>query len=122
MAPTAHFSVTGRKPGDRKHVITARHPETEVLAPTVRKPEIEVLTLTVPDVCRITGLGATTVWQLVRDRKLEAIRPSGLRRRLVTFRSVLALLGLTEPPATATEPPPRRRGRPPRSASTSPAA
>jgi excisionase family DNA binding protein len=48
------------------------------------------LTVTVATARRISGLGNTTLWALIKDRKLETVRIG--RRRLITFRSLEALL------------------------------
>lgn len=66
------------------------------------------LTITVPATCAVTGLGATKIWQLIRDGRLEVVRVDG--RTLVKFSSVerLFLRGQDENPA------PRKRGRPPK--------
>ena len=63
-------------------------------------------TVTVDTARRISGLGNTTVWKLIRERKLETVHVG--RRTLVTVRSLEALLA----PSVAPEPQPRRRGRP----------
>jgi hypothetical protein len=66
---------------------------------------IQPLTVTVAMARRISGLGNTTVWKLIKERKLEPVRVG--RRTLVTVRSLEALLA----PSVAPEPQPRRRGR-----------
>jgi hypothetical protein len=48
------------------------------------------LTVTVATARRISGLGNTTLWALIKDRRLETVRIG--RRTLVTFRSLEALL------------------------------
>jgi hypothetical protein len=48
------------------------------------------LTVTVATARKISGLGNTTLWALIKDRKLETVRIG--RRTLVTFRSLEALL------------------------------
>jgi hypothetical protein len=48
------------------------------------------LTVTVATARRISGLGNTTLWALIKDRKLETVRIG--RRTLITFRSLEALL------------------------------
>ena len=52
--------------------------------------EFKPLTVTVATTRKISGLGNTTVWALIKNRKLETIRIG--RRRLVTVRSLEALL------------------------------
>lgn len=59
------------------------------------------LTVTVGTAKKLSGLGNTTIWALIKDRTLETVHVG--RRTLVTFRSLEALLA----------PQPRqRRGRP----------
>jgi hypothetical protein len=48
------------------------------------------LTVTVATAKKISGLGNTAVWGLIKQGKLEAVRVG--RRTLVTFRSLEALL------------------------------
>lgn len=66
------------------------------------------IAVTIQRACQLSGLGATTIWAYLRDGRLEAVRPPGIRRTLVTLRSLQALLT----PATKTAPQKRRRGRP----------
>ena len=54
------------------------------------------LTVTVATARKISGLGNTTVWALIKARKLEAVHVG--RRTLITFRSLEALLA---PPSAA---------------------
>jgi hypothetical protein len=65
------------------------------------------LTITVAMAKRLSGLGYTTIWKLVKDRKLQTVRIG--RRTLIIFRSLEELLA---PSRAASEPQPRRRGRP----------
>jgi excisionase family DNA binding protein len=51
---------------------------------------LKPLTVTVATAKKISGLGNTTVWGLIKQGKLEAVRIG--RRTLVTFRSLEALL------------------------------
>jgi len=55
---------------------------------------------TVPNVCKLTGYGPTTVWKLIAQGRLEVIRVEGVRRTLVTDASLMRLLALNllEPP------------------------
>lgn len=64
------------------------------------------LTVTIAAARRISGLGATTLWGLIKAQKLKAVRIG--RRTLITYGSLQALLT----PRSATQPQPRRRGRP----------
>jgi hypothetical protein len=65
------------------------------------------LAVTVRRACEISGLGPTTIWNFLRDGRLDAVRVRGVRRTLVRYASLVQLLA----PASAS-PPPRRRGRP----------
>jgi hypothetical protein len=68
-------------------------------------PQTQPLAVTVSQACKLSGLGPTSIWAFLRDGRLEAVRVPGVRRTLVTFRSLAKLL---TPPTEA----PRRRGRP----------
>jgi hypothetical protein len=83
---TEHPGVTGRAPGD-----------VLPLAVTVRRA------------CELTGLGQTTIWGLLAENRLEAVDVPGVRRKLISYRSLVRLLLPPEPEAT---PPRRKRGRP----------
>jgi hypothetical protein len=52
------------------------------------------LTVTVATARKISGLGNTTIWALIKARKLETVRIG--RRRLITVRSLEALLQPTQ--------------------------
>jgi excisionase family DNA binding protein len=66
------------------------------------------LAVTIATTCELTGFGLTTVWQLLKDGRLKAVRVPGIRRTLVDYPSVVQLLRSSlEAPA-----PRRRRGRP----------
>jgi len=62
------------------------------------------LTVTFQTAKKLSGLGLTTLWKLVKEKRIEIVRIGG--RSLITYRSLLALLT-----PTASEAPPRR-GRP----------
>jgi hypothetical protein len=63
------------------------------------------LTVTVAMAKKLSGLGNTTIWSLIKDQTLETVHVG--RRRLIVFRSLEALL------APRSQPQPRRgRGRP----------
>jgi len=72
------------------------------------------LAVTVSEACRLSSFGPTSIWAFLRDGRLEAVRVPGVRRTLITFRSLAKLLA----PPTASEAP-RRRG-PPRKAERQP--
>lgn len=52
--------------------------------------ELKPLTVTVATTRKISGLGNTTIWALIKQGKLEVVRIG--RRTLITFRSLEALL------------------------------
>jgi hypothetical protein len=63
------------------------------------------LTVTVGTAKKLSGLGNTTIWALIKNRRLETVLVG--RRRLIIFHSLEALL------APRLQPRPRRgRGRP----------
>jgi hypothetical protein len=65
------------------------------------------LTVTVATAKRLSGLGNTTIWALIKDQTLETVHVG--RRTLITYRSLEALLA----PCLAPQARPRRgRGRP----------
>jgi hypothetical protein len=66
------------------------------------------LTVTVATARKLSGLGNTTLWGLIKERKLDTVHVG--RRTLIVYRSLEALLA----PCLTTSPPmPRqRRGRP----------
>jgi hypothetical protein len=51
---------------------------------------LKPITVTVPVTREITGLGNTTVWELIRDGKLQTIKIG--KRRLVIYKSIEDLL------------------------------
>jgi hypothetical protein len=67
---------------------------------------VKPLTVTVAAASKLSGLGNTTLWNLIKQRTLERIRVG--RRTLVTYRSLESLLS----PSPTSQPQPRRRGRP----------
>ena len=64
------------------------------------------LTVTVATAKRLSGLGNTTIWALIKNQTLETVHVG--RRTLITFRSLEALLT----PRSGPRPQPRRPGRP----------
>jgi len=66
---------------------------------------VKPLAVTVSSARKLTGLGNTTIWALIKNGKLKSVRIG--RRRLITYASLEALLS----PSTDA-PKPRRRGRP----------
>jgi hypothetical protein len=73
----------------------------------------EPITISIDETCRMTGYGRTTVWKLIKERKIKALRRKDVRRTLPYLASVKELLA---PPPTnrmSAEPRPKRgRGRP----------
>ena len=65
---------------------------------------ITPLTVTVATARKISGLGNTTIYALIKARKLKTVHVG--RRTLITFRSLEALLA---PPAFAPGAPPRKQ-------------
>ena len=48
------------------------------------------LAVTVKDACRLSGVGRTTIYQLIRDGKLTSTHVAG--RRLILFKSLEDLI------------------------------
>jgi hypothetical protein len=70
------------------------------------------ITVTVREACGLTGFGPTTIWKFIQDGRLRVRRIPGIKRTLILYPSLVALLtpAASENPKT---PPPRRgRGRP----------
>jgi len=55
-------------------------------------PQEEPLTITISEARRRSGLGETTLWRLIGEGRLEAVRPPGCRRTLITYHSLVDLL------------------------------
>jgi excisionase family DNA binding protein len=53
---------------------------------------LKPLAVTVPTARKITGLGNTTIWQLIKDGKLKTVSVG--RRRLIVYASLEQLLSL----------------------------
>ena len=69
-------------------------------------PVAKPLSVTVATARKLSGLGNTTLWRLIKERQLEAVRVG--RRTLITYRSLEALLA---PCLTSQPRPHRRQGR-----------
>jgi hypothetical protein len=67
------------------------------------------LAVTVQTARALTGLGNTTLWQLISAQKLQTVSVG--RRRLIIFKSLEALLN---PDFVHCKVEPRRRNRPPK--------
>jgi hypothetical protein len=52
---------------------------------------LKPITVTVATAKKVSGLGASKIWQLIKDGRLEKVRVD--RRALITYRSLEALLG-----------------------------
>src|SRR6476661_5027619 len=70
--------------------------------------EISPLAVTVQRACELSGLGPTSIWAFLKDGRLEAVRPPGVRRTLISYPSLARLLA----PPSASQTEPQRRGRP----------
>ena len=68
-------------------------------------PAAKPLSVTVATARKLSGLGNTTLWRLIKERQLEIVHVG--RRTLITYRSLEALLAPRSQPR-----PHRRRGRP----------
>jgi hypothetical protein len=68
------------------------------------------LAITVNRACQLSGLGQTSVWSLLRTGRLEAVRVPGVRRTLISYRSLTKLLASAPAPDSQ----PRRKRRRPR--------
>ncbi len=55
-----------------------------------RREPTQPVSTTIADACRITGLGKSTIYELIREGKLKAVAVG--RRRLVLFTSIMALV------------------------------
>ena len=53
------------------------------------------LAVTVQRACDVSGLGPTSIWALLRDRRLEAVHVPGVRRTLISYASLERLLAPT---------------------------
>ena len=74
---------------------------------------VEPITMTVPETCRITGYGPTTVWGLIKKGKIRVLRHEDVRRTLPYLASVKELLAPQPTESTSARPRPKRgRGRP----------
>jgi hypothetical protein len=67
--------------------VTGRAPK-QLVALTVTEP----LTITILKACELSGFGPTTIWALLKDGQLEAVRVRGVRRTLITYQSLKKLL------------------------------
>jgi hypothetical protein len=62
-------------------------------------PTLKPLGVTVPDALRISGVGRSTLYKLIRERKLESVLIYG--RRIINFASLERLTSARDaPPAT----------------------
>jgi hypothetical protein len=71
--------------------------------------DIAPFAVTVQRACELSGLGPTSIWAFLKDGRLEAVRVPGIRRTLVSYRSLASLLT----PASPSQPTsPQRCGEP----------
>jgi hypothetical protein len=78
---------------------------TELFWPSATESRPKALAVTVKQAAALSGFGLTSVWALLRDGRLEAVRVPGVRRTLVSYASLVRLLA---PPQAS---PQRRRPR-----------
>jgi hypothetical protein len=57
-------------------------------APAERR--LTPITINVPDAAKIAGLGQSTIWQLIKDGKLDSRKVAG--RRVIPYRALQALM------------------------------
>ena len=93
-------------------VVSSTHAENTVSVSSTGLSDYESnvakpLTVTVATARKLSGLGNTTIWALIKDRTLQTVHVG--RRTLITYRSLEALLA---PCLTLQSRPRRRRGRP----------
>jgi hypothetical protein len=50
------------------------------------KEPLEPITVTVPQGCRISGLSQSTLWEEIRDKKIDSVKVAG--RRLILYQSL----------------------------------
>jgi len=65
------------------------------------------IAVTVAKACELSGFGPTSIWAFLKSGRLEPVRVPGVRRTLVSYKSLARLLS---PQSDA--PQPRKRGRP----------
>jgi hypothetical protein len=76
------------------------------------------ITVTVTEACVLSGFGPTTIWKFIREGRLKVRRIPGVKRTLILYPSLRALLTPTVSKNTKTPPPRRSRGRPRKTADT----
>jgi hypothetical protein len=72
-------------------------------------PQTEPITITVRRACRLSGLGTTSIWQLIRDGRLDVVRLAGIKRTLIVYDSLARLLAPTSETESSEY---KKRGRP----------
>ena len=90
---------------ERAKDMSSTKPDT-IIAHENASDFVPPLTITIATARQITGLGNTTLWKLIGEKKLQTVRVG--RRRLVVYDSLRALLA----PSADTRRQSRRRGRP----------
>jgi hypothetical protein len=70
------------------------------------------ITVTVTEACALSGFGPTTIWKFIQDGRLQVQRIPGIKRTLVWYPSLRALLTPAVLEKSKTAPPSRSRARP----------
>jgi hypothetical protein len=93
--PGEHASTLSRSRLEKGRVSTmaANRPEITGRAAADNSP----LAVTVQRACELSGLGPTSIWAFIKDGRLEAVRVPGIRRTLVSYRSLASLLTPASP-------------------------
>jgi excisionase family DNA binding protein len=73
--------------------------------------KVEPLAVTVKRARELTGLGNTTIYRLIAEKRLKIRRIAGVDRTLITFASLQKLLAPEPSENTATLPPRRPRNQ-----------
>src|SRR5947208_1408272 len=94
---------------DREVLEMSNHATTSSCDKQPADEALKPLAVTIATARRLSGLGNTTIWALIKAGRLEAIRVG--RRRLVVYRSLEMLL---TPVASSCMSQPRHRGRLPK--------
>src|SRR6185503_8549487 len=84
------LAVRSHRRGRQKWERPVLKSERESSISTSISPDSEPLTVTIARAKDLSGLGLTTLWALIRDRRLETVRVG--RRTLVIYRSLRTLL------------------------------
>jgi hypothetical protein len=91
-----------------KHMVSTANGPLLVHKPQQPKnppPQERPLTVPVSEACRLSGLGATSIWKFIRDGRLETVHVAGIKRTLIIYGSLERLLA----PALSSPAAPRKR-------------